>query len=157
MTLRATSLAALIALGLVACRTSRPPQGTATPELNAASSGDICAVRAACADLPEPSTEEVDACVAFFEDHSPCREENAQLFACSLRATRCTEAGGLDEAASLDALESECGETQRRLERCCEGGVESVHCEMLDEEDEAEQPEEGQLDGEAPQGTKETT
>ncbi len=133
------ALTTLTALACLAgCRTSSPP-GTSLPAARTSrASADICAVRSPCSDIPPPTDEEVAACVAVFDDASPCRDENAALLACSLGATRCTDSGALDEAASLEALEAACREVQSDFERCCEGVEESLHCELLETSDEGE-------------------
>ncbi len=131
----------VFALALTACSASTPDAPATSPDRPPEHAAEICAVRSPCPALPEPTAEEVDQCVAVFADlAAPCRVENAALFVCSLRATRCTGAGELDEATSLEALEANCGEAQVRFERCCEGAGESVHCELLKAEEDAEGP-----------------
>jgi hypothetical protein len=133
------SLVTSAALGALGCATAPSGQASGSSADATETPAAICAVRSPCGAVVPPTAEEVAACEAVFGDlEAPCRAENAALFVCSLRVARCTDAGEIDEEASVAALEAECLEAQVRFEQCCAEGDESVHCELLRQE--AEEP-----------------
>lgn len=97
----------------------------------------ICAVRHPCSKVEGPTTEEAELCVAVFADKAAdCRNENAALFLCSMRAARCDASGDIDDEATYAALEKHCETARSKLARCCESanGGADVHCELFRDE-----------------------